>query len=541
MTGSLSGPPAVSDAFELVFGRSTGPPVLRNLSRERRRSASLEDVEREFIRALAFALPSVSDRLTDPGRGRLARPFLESSLSNIFLSNPHAAGIAACIVYLGRVEDRYGGKRLMDLLVPFYLTFTSIASTKIHSSYRELLKADSPLEQSDRFGTLSDNLHDCLDIAERSAVCAGLQHLLDAVFIARERTIEESPLSVDLRIPVTCAWELALDAVSAEGGGVLAEARLEDDQKLLCTLTNHSINQLATDLIDAAKVIGRGVGSLSLRGPRLPKGSPKGLVECESIWENHAGAPLSRLYGLDWRLPEYTSRPDVRIVVLQGGNITISVHGDSLFDHLLGTWRYVDLFHKTKHIRSILTGESISAVSRYDAPLYRMIRLAYHLAYHNHGASVELNLKQKGEGQGNLSKLRRRWNVEIDREEGLSISPLTAGADALSPQAFPSGFGRLAYVLSIQDGLSTWRLAEDGVTLSLTDYGTIVDIEKQRIDRHRRRRAGKGEVEFDPLGGARHYSAFQRALDGGRNRVVLCVSQDGPIDAYVDGQSLRVR
>ncbi len=530
-------PVRLKDAFRLVFGVAS-VPTLEAVWKSSVGANPVTDSRTAFMRGLAYWLPEVSNRVIDPLQASVHQSLLAPRLSNVFRGNPHACGIAACILEVATSQPGHGARRVAESVVSLYLSFVSIASRRLVDAYRTLLEGGDPNSPLDSLNKLVDELDHCLDEAKGSPLKDGIHHVLEATMIVRDRRVEEAPLSLDLRLPLACSWELILEEVSSERGSILAAENLDGKQALLRGLADISTETLVGELTEVGKQLGRGIARLALRD-NAPEGEQVGLFRKEELWTTHSSAPLSLLYTLNWILPDPAVSPEVRVILLHNGTVSIHVQGDPFFEYMRGNWRYVDVFGKSRCIASFMESKPPSAVVLH-ASLYRVARLAYHLAYHNHGASIQLDLSSPTGAGENLKTLKARWDVDEILDTGLPLlQPTSASSDAMVPSE--TGLGRFAYGLCLQDGLSLWSLSQDGTSLRLTDFGTYVRFDPGTVDERWRKRSSDLGIPPESLGGGRHQAAYERSLAEQASRAVFCVSQDGFIDVYIGGDALRLR
>jgi hypothetical protein len=419
------------------------------------------------------------------------------------------------------------------------LTFATIASDRIVPKYHELLENKSSTQNVTSFDELVTELDASLAQAMGDTVQNGIQHLLEAVILVRERRVEETPLTLDLRLPLSCSWDLVQEAASSAEGGTLRQENLAAKLPALRALADASTDRLVEELVGIGMHLGRGISQLVLRDV-APASRTKGHFRCEWIWTDHEHAPLSQLYTLDWRLPPATGKPEVRIVLLPNSTVAVHVQSDPFFEYLLGDWRYVDIVTKTKAIASAV--ERDPAAADFLAPsLYRVARMAHQLASHNHGAIIELDLSEQAMANKHMQYVKQVWDVKEIDDKGLPLSGVSSKASGEAPEFGPTGYGRLAYALCIRDGISILSLGDDFVSLRLNEFGWIEDIEKDKISAAWKQRAQDLGIDEDTLGGGRHHAAFQRAIAKATDRVILCVSQDGNVNVFVAGDALRLR
>lgn len=530
-------PVGLEDAFRQVFG-SPSISVLRRVWSSANGPDRCEQAKMAFVRGLAYSLPSISDNIADPLSVNVHRDLLERRPSNVFVGNPHACGIAACATALSDVPPDVVGRRIDESSIRLYLAFTTIASTRIVKKYSDVLPSgEDHSYYASRFEELVTELRGSIEEAIGSPLRRGINHLLEALLLVREKRVEERPLTLDLRLPLTCSWDLILEAASrSEGAPGHENPAMQVD--LLRALSNYSASLIVDELESIGKHLGRGVAQMTLRG-EPPESSKKGLFMCERLWENHQAAPLSRLYDLDWNLPQSSEVPDVRVVLLGNGTVSIYLQGDPFFEYLLGYWRYVDIAGKTRVLSAVLEPERERA--EYLVPtLYRVARMAHHLAYHNHGAILEIDLEPPALTERNLHSVRIRWDID-QIAAGLPLLRLKSEGEEAEPSLSPTGYGRFAYALATHDGISVWSVTKDSGLLEFEDFGQIEDIRRGEIAASWKERARELGIEEESLGGGRHHAAYQRSMSREQGRAVFCISQDGFIDVFVAKDALRLR
>ncbi len=533
-------PRNIDDAFRMVLGE-TSLYMLRSLWKNCAGPQPLVTLVHHFLHGLAFSLPEVSNNIVDPLKAGVSPSLNEHGLFNVFERNPHACGIGACLVHLGDRLPKSGGRQLTEAITPLYLSFVCAASENIVEDYREVLNPERIVDESTALGGLSLRLEAALNQAVDSQLRSGIQHLFEAVMIVRDRRVEEVPLTIDLGLPLCCSWESILEQASAgedeERQPGSCEPRLADKQSLLKSLAGISTDQLVEELEDIGKHVGRGVARLDLRSESPSQG--KGLFRIGRIWKDHSGAPLALLYDLDWHLPDPNNALDVRLVLLSQGTVTVLVQGDPFFEYLRGNWRYVDVLGKTRHIASTIE-QQIEIAETLVPSIYRVARVAYQLAYHNHGATIELDLSPLKSSGANLQRIRTKWDIQAIEDEGLPLLRHSSGTDVDGlPEA--TGAGRLAYALSTRDGVSIWHLKDNGLSLDLHEFGMIVDVNRDATVKNWIEANKRLGLMTTSLGGGRHISAYQRSLEADGKRMVFCVSQDGYIDVYSAGNYMSFR
>ena len=534
-------PVALSDTFLELMG-TTSIGVLRRIWNDLPPTNRAAELERRLLASVTEGLmeaPTAIDDLTSLG---IPAATSECRLDNLFFRNVHARALAASIARAYRKSEGEAALRDIDLgglVVPLYLSFMSAASESVPVTLRALLTATASESvaagettvdsRKAAFGGVVQALEVALDRAWEGGLRGGLKALLDAIMIVREAREEEAPLTVDIRLPLNCSWNLVYEAANTPDGGVLAKADLPHKQDLLKALSGHPRQEIVRELEDLSRHLGRGVSLSSLREQAPAPGSGKSLFQCQAVWPSHAGAPLSQLYDLSWEMPSELSEPDVRLIMYAGSTILLAVQGDPFLEYRHGCWRYVDLWGKTRVISRVVEPSEDKA-EVLDPTLYRVGRLAYQLAYHHHGATIDLNLGKANTSSEKLDHLRNRWDVEGLSNDGLPL--LRATREGGTGETEPTHMGRLAYALCIQDGMSVWDMPSGPSELYVREFGQIMTIQGDEVRREWSQMASKDGFPETMLGGGRHHAAFQRCLEPGARRVVFCVSQDGQVDVF---------
>jgi hypothetical protein len=543
--------PELRDAFRRTFGKYSLNPLERLITE---RGGDPATLKRGFVEAMVAALPGVEDGRLRPEKLGVAQALLEARIWNVFHGNAHACGLAATLLHLQArgEESALGARRLMERAVAHYLALVSTASHHLSERYHDLLVrvSSKPTEAEDEgaepdptsdesaiaaFREMVRAVEQLLENDSVAELADGIATLIEAILIVREKREEETALTLDLWIPITASWPLFLDTVNKGEQSLLAKAGLEVRHGLLRALPRESIDTLTKQLEDAGKIVGRGVCEMELRDAKI---DGKDFIRCKTLWASHDGAPLTLLYALNWRLPDEADPPDVRIVLQANSTVSIFVQGDPLFEYLLGYWSYVDLASKCHTLAKLVDHESAD-VDELKPTLYRVARFAHQLAYHNHGANIELVFGQSPEQRKKLEEARKRWDItEIDETTGLPLPTKLPGEESPSEHTY----GRFAYVLSLNDGLSTWNLSGDGARIYVHDYGRYLPVDDERINETWPAHAAEMGVDGPFSKGGRHRAAYIQSLwKGGQRRVVFCVSQDGYIEVFADGRILRLR
>lgn len=303
-----------------------------------------------------------------------------------------------------------------------------------------------------------------------------------------------------------------------------------------------------------AKHLGRGVAILELFNPN---GSEKVSINLKSLWSSHKNAPLSTLYGFDWNPPNLDQNgdmPQLCLVLLPSGVISIQLGGDPLLEYFAGGWRYVDTYHKAMILSKLAKNFAEGLVLNDDGislPVYRCTRLAYQLSYHNHGSTIDLifgepNFLPQGKLEDIISKIdifdttKKDWRqIYSETEDQYNYT------DTEVIQEYKK-IGRWVYQLCISDGITSLFIDKNS-NLLLGDFGQIIRFSKdiRRTWKIFLKNILKDKSSEIDIGGARHTSAISRAYEnppyGSKGRMVFCVSQDGYIDVYMKNNWLKLR
>ena len=525
-------PQEIVDAFRVIFGKQSVPFLRKVWPREDCDHPAQEARDR-FLRAAAWTLPEVENSLIDPLPLAVPPPLLRKVFHNVFHQNPHAAGIAACVIEAAQKEPNATGERVAQLTVPLYLAFVTSAEGHVVAPLKEVYAVGETGDTERRavaFEALVGGMRQALRDPRAAILSRGLQRLIDGVLVVRERRVEEVPLTLDIRLPINVSWDLLVAEAVAEGEGPLAAEALAAKQSLLVRLPERSSEELVEELEEAGRHLGRGIARMAVREDAPSSG--EGLLRCEHLWDSHETAPFSLLYELRWRPLQLAEKPDVRLALLQNSTVSILLHDDPLFEYMLGNWRYVDIATKMRLAAACACGDEPQATF---PGLYRVARLAHHLAYHNHGAILDLQLGEQSRDPGNLDAIYTRWSLPPGPVANALLFPEARAAE------LPKGLGRLAYTLCLQDGASTWHVLPERGEVRMIEYGEFMKLDDERVEAESARSHREMEMESQSIGGARHRAAFLRSLDGEGKNLVFCVSQDGYVDVYWNHLSMRLR
>lgn len=536
-------PVALSDAFlEMIGDTSVG--VLMRVWDTLPSGDRPAELEKGFLASLTEGLLEDPSAIEEPANLGIPLPASERRLDNVFYRNVQARALAVCIARAYRKSgggDTHRDVDLGSLVVPLYLSFVTAASESVPTALLGLLKATSSegvsagatiaATRQSAFRGVIQALEGALDSAWGGDLRSGLKALIDAMMIVREAREEEAALTVDVKLPLNCSWDLIYEAANNPGESVLAKANLSQKQELLKLLGGIPRQELVDELEDLSRHLGRGVSLCSLRERRPINGGKKSFFQCQNVWPSHEGAPLSQLYDLAWAVPSELTDPDVRLIMYAESTILLSVQGDSFLEYRRGVWRYVDLWGKTRVISRVIEPKEERA-EVLDPPLYRVSRLAYQLAYHHHGATIDLNLEEANTSSEHLNQLKEKWDVKGITPSGLALIVSAKGETEDTGTTRPTHMGRLAYALCLQDGMSVWDMPKGSNELNLREFGEIITINGEQIMDAWREMAKKDGFTAPKLGGGRHYAAFGRSLEQDKLRVVFCVSQDGSVDVF---------
>ncbi|HUR25004.1 MAG TPA: hypothetical protein VM327_03195 [Candidatus Thermoplasmatota archaeon] len=487
---------------------------------------------RALRRAFAYALPKVADAIHNYPALRVLPHFVVRAVNNPFLRSPHVCGVAATLVALYEEDEALTGQQLAQKAVARYLAWATVSAHTIRDTYRQVL--DPPEGEGrqtyvqDKFQVLTEHIEDAIKSADSKELAGGIASVLEALLILREKREEETTLTVDIGMPLSCSWELAHDLASKGTASGLHGKAGQPQQALLRQLGNASIGRLIKELEKAGRWARRGVCQLYIR--ETEDAAAAGLFKITHIWQGHRGAPLSQLYGLDWGWPSAADKPDVRVILLDNGAISVQCQGDPLFEYLLGAWTLVDLKGKMHSLWQCLP-EAVAEKEDVVRTLFRVARLSYQLGYHNHGANIALHLKGPADGPDKIAEFRKLWTPEVLVEDRIPIPPANMTGEG-------ANLGRLVYSLTLQDGMSLWGMDPDGKNLWLHDFGKYADVveEKDITPTWPTHRDEMGFDATDRIKGGRHRAAYVRSKWNADNEaIVFCVSQDGYIQVFVDG------
>ena len=548
----------IYEAFDQLFDVS-GRAAITLLNRSKN-NQKLESILDRFIELIIYGLPGM-DEFPIRDLEQEEYPLIENESSwNIFSSNPASSAMAACIIQViksNALYEQFQARQLVSLAVPKYISFVAHALLDFAENYSKYIN-EQPDER--QFKIMVEELKKILKSPSITKTAAGIENLIEALMFIRERRVEEAPLTIEINLGSFAMWESMQTIGSAifEPDTALIGIKNQINNIKKSVEYIDRIGEVPTKMISKevetnAKHFGRGVAVLGLSGS---DDSDKKNIDLKNLWSSHKNAPLSTLYGFDWSPPNLEQsgeQPQLNLVLLPSGVISIQVGGDPLLEYFAGGWRYVDTYHKSMILSKlakdiddnlVLTNDNISL------PIYRCSRLAYQLSYHNHGSTIDLNFGKptffpKGKLKGTISKGRyfnasdeswRQINWE-SKEQNDGID------DVVNPN---KKIGRWVYQLCISDGITS-LFVDDNSNLLLGDFGQIINVKKnieQTWKEFVKSIPGNEKVEVE-IGGARHTSAISRAYEnppnGSKGRMVFCISQDGYIDVYIKNEWLKLR
>jgi hypothetical protein len=544
----------VSDSFKQIFD-IPGLAILKKMSSE---ITDIGEARKAFLSALVYFLPEVSDKAIKLRDQTVNEAFLQNDkMWNIFYENPLAISLGYNIlsVLISQSEMSNGfnihPRQIVSTAVSRNISFLSMVMQRQASSYEELI--DSKSIEETKYNSFIERMGTSLD-KPIDEVSRGVDNIIEALMSLRERTVEEVHLTIDIGLGTYGLWEAF---------PILADREDEDYSNRNEIITEHHKNledigklpmdQLLNEIENAAKHFGRGVAKM-----KLSSGNEGDLhIVEEEIWHSHKGAPMSNLYGFNWKpepldnvTPSNIANVETRIILLPSGVISIQCYGEPILEYFAGGWRYVDPFHKSKtitrtlyskyrNLRKYISDDFISD------PIYKVARLAYQLSYHNHGTTIELKFsKAEYSGEGKLKEIMNlRNNVDKDEEKWRKIDTQDEEDNTIDRNLI----GRWVYQLSTSDGIITLHTNESQ-NLYLGDFGQIVEFDATKCENSWNEFLKREIGELKPmpkLGGARHHSAYQRAIDENKENeiknIVFCVSQDGYIDVYTKNDWLKLR
>lgn len=523
---------------------------------------NLERILDRFIELIIYGLPQVDEfPISDPEQEKNPLKECESSW-NIFSSNPASSAMAACIIQVLKSNasyEQFQARQLVSLAVPKYISFVAHALLYFAKDYSNFInnKADNAKKQ---FKNMVGKLKEILGSTSVKDTAAGIENLIEALMFIRERRVEETPLTIEINLGSFAMWESMLTIGSAlsepDTASIGIKSQIDNIRASIESIDK--IGKVPTKLISKeaetnAKHFGRGVAVLKL--PMLDD-KDKISIDLKNLWSSHENAPLSTLYGFDWKSPNpdpNSDQPELNLVLLPSGVISIQVGGDPLLEYFAGGWRYVDIYHKSmilsklaKQIDNnlVLTNDNISL------PVYRCSRLAYQLSYHNHGSTIDLNFGEPtflpdGKLKDAISK-GHYFNASDESWRLINSTSNDKYENLEDDDPNSKKLGRWVYQLCIGDGITSLFI-EDHYNLLLGDFGQIIQFDKDIKEKWRKfvkSIPGNDGAEID-IGGARHTSAFSCAYKdppaGSKGRMVFCISQDGYIDVYMKGGWLKLR
>lgn len=487
---------------------------------------------------------------------------------NVFHDNPHACMLAAVALSTAHQPTNTQGITSRDALaqvVTRYLATIHRCCWDHADAYRRVVDriegegGDGEAITVNRFGELAMGFITTINSDPVRDLAQAIKVVLDAFLWVREQREETIPLTLDLSLPLFAHWDLIHHLMAID-----PEERGQDPSTSLTAITGRPFADIRAELEDAGKHLGRGIARIQLNPDA---GNDQPVFVLQKRWSNHDGAPLGVIYGLQQDsarrvqteiLPEDRGK-SVEMVLDPMGTISVRHEEEPLLDYLLGSWRYVDLVTKARLIANGFNNPD----SMLLAPIYRMLATAYQLGYHHHGSTLSIDFHEgeipeiADQDQNHLVNLRNRWGLQEQvgtvglRHPGTHYTRRDAEDDDRQGNYVLNG--RLSYALTLQDGLSRWavptRPDEGPVLRDFHAYRTLMsrdavlqdtapEVTVQSAYDARRTSMGLPTNRFKM--GARHSSAWQESVEG-PDKLVLCVSQDGYIEAYQDGYILRVR
>lgn len=540
----------LNDAFNQIFGLS-GEIAFSKLHKMTEKEDTIELIKEKFLVGLLNSLQGVNDKMFEIRTKMVNSLFLETdSIWNLFSNNPAACGIAATLMQVYKEtqneNQNLSYRQLISLTIPRYFAFLNQFLLEMEKEYRLLIEASNTAEEN--FKSAISSLKNILISDETKSLSMGISNVIEGLMYLRERRVEEYPITLDLSLGMYGSWDaiarFSQDDTSSSNDDSESEVKqlrsdLEKKIKVLINIKSKSEREFVAELEDAGKSFGRGVAVLKFSEDRSSGSS----IKIDRFWSNHRGAPLSMLYGLDYKLPD----PDedektLNIILLQNGTISIQVNYDPFIDYFAGSWRYVDLYHKATLLTKKLNSDSTSSDVNKGllSTIYRIARLSYQLGYHNHGATIEVLIcdSKMVEETEKLKESKRKIGDTLINPFVIKYDPDNLSEDSVVK------IGRWVYQLCTVDGITTLNITLNN-DLVIKGYGNIIDVDKKSCKDEWTSFLQKiGADSNQPIGGGRHYSAYQCMINGSKENsknFVLCISQDGYIDVYMKDDWLRAR
>lgn len=537
----------LEDAFRQIFGLS-GVTILDKLLNSAKNGDELEKIDYardKFLGGLLNSLPGINDKTFSVRESVVGTEFIETNrIWNLFSMNPASCGIAATLLQIYKdtlsetKSQKLNYRQLISLAIPRYFAFLNSFLLEMQEEYKKLNKIDGLT--TDNFSQVLNHLGTILTSDPTKELSMGIDTVIEALMYVRERRVEESPITLDLRMGIYGSWE-AIVSLSQEDGTTDLQKGLKKDLKdritLFKKLRKKSVREFGNDLEKTAKWFGRGVAVLKLENIS----GDKNTIKVDRFWSDHTKAPLSMLYGLDYIMPEpdKISKNNVHLILLQNGTISFQIEYEPFLDYFAGGWRFVDLYHKAALLTKRLNmSHSDSPYENQPAiPVYRITRLAYQLAYHNHGATIEVMIGSNDSTKSKLSEAKEKLDQKMLNSFEIKYDPDLKSDDIK--------IGRWIYQLCTVDGITTFYIDSDD-KLFIDGFGNIINVYKTKCNKEWNSFLKSiGAVNQD-LGGGRHHSAYQCMLNKNKekdkiNSIVFCISQDGYIDIYMKNDWLQQR
>ena len=545
----------LNDAFSQIFGLS-GEIAFSKLQNKAENEYSIEHIKDEFLAGLLNSLQGVNDKMFTIRTNLVNSLFLETdNIWNLFSNNPAACGIAATLLQVfnetNNENQNLSYRQLISLAIPRYFAFLNQFLLNMQGDYKSLIEDSNSAEAN--FKKAVSRLKEILTNDNTKSLSMGISNVIEGLMYIRERRVEEYPITLDLNLGIYGSWDAIAqfsqdDSSSSIDDFELREKKIEADLKesikCLMKIKSKPEREFVTDLEDAGKSFGRGVAVLKFS----KQTSSEDSIVIDHFWSNHKGAPLSMLYGLDYKLPDpEEDGKTLNIILFQNGTISIQMDYDPFIDYFAGSWRYVDLYHKATILTKKLNQDRASSDANLDllATIYRIARLSYQLGYHNHGATIEVIIGNSALvcETGKLdNKSKSKIGNNLNGPFAIKYDPDNSSEDYLVK------IGRWVYQLCTVDGITRLNIDLNN-DLIIKGYGNIIDVKKPECELYWKAFLYKiGASTNQPIGGGRHYSAYQCMIDGSKNgsgknlrNFVFCISQDGYIDVYMKDDWLRAR
>ena len=539
----------LNDAFSQIFGLS-GEIVFSKLQTKEEKEVTIESIKDEFLAGLLNSLQGVNDKMFKIRTKMVNSLFLETdNIWNLFSNNPAACGVAATLLQVfseTNNNQNLSYRQLISLTVPRYFAFLNQFLLNMQEDYKSLIEDTYPAEI--HFKKAVSRLNEILTSDNTKNFSMGISNIIEGIMYIRERRVEEYPITLDLSLGIYGSWDTIAqfsqdDSSSSnddfELEGKQLKTKLEERITSLMNMKSKPEREFVADLEEAGKSFGRGVAVL-----KFSKQTPsEDSIVIDHFWSDHKGAPLSMLYGLDYILPDpEEDGKTLNIILLQNGTISIQMDYDPIIDYFAGSWRYVDLYHKATILTKKLNQDSVSSDANPDllATIYRISRLSYQLGYHNHGATIEVIIDDSASvvETGKLDKSKSKIGDNLNSPFAIKYDPDNSSEDYLVK------IGRWVYQLCTVDGITRLNIDLNN-NLFIKGYGNIINVDKPECDSYWTNFLKKIAANTNqPIGGGRHYSAYQCMINGSKKNLrnfVFCISQDGYIDVYMKDDWLRAR